>query len=487
MSTDLEYGEASLSRRLLISVCRRLVVLPLFAACAQAPEPEFDSVVDKAELLSPKAEERIRALGRDLRERHGIPIAVVTIESLEAEGASGMTIGAFAAELTTPSLAFYEEYLGQDWTSGVLYLFSRDDVAMSIYLGLGWEPEARQELQQLSNEAFLPHFNQRKYSKAFIASLEALDRHAASAGSPTFSHLDRFVRIQKEAFTAFLGKLKDPTWTTIFGFIPWAAFLFFVWEVVRPWRTNQRHLRKGIGLDIFYTVLNTTLFWALIGTAVCTTTSVAFRLMLSHFFGIQNMVAVHLNNLPQWSQYLLLLLLLDLSAYWIHRLLHASDFLWEFHKVHHSATELDAFNAIRLHFGEALVYRAVAYVPLGMIGFGVEDAFVVTVFIGLFSFFTHANVRIPLGPLKYVLNNPQLHIWHHAKDQHPRGNVNFGDALSMWDFIFGSAYSPPEKSTMPLGFDGIEEYPTTFLGQLVVPFSGMLQVARQKASGLRGS
>ncbi len=46
---------------------------------------------------------------------------------------------------------------------------------------------------------------------------------------------------------------------------------------------------------------------------------------------------------------------------------------------------------LRFHFMETVVCTSILYVPLAMIGFGLD-----------------------YGSLRYVLNNPAMHIWHHA-------------------------------------------------------------------------
>ena len=56
-------------------------------------------------------------------------------------------------------------------------------------------------------------------------------------------------------------------------------------------------------------------------------------------------------------------------------------------------------------------------------------------------YFTHANVYVPIGKLKYIINSPQMHIWHHSIDIDPNRNVNYGSALSMWDWLYGTAYT----------------------------------------------
>ena len=111
----------------------------------------------------------------------------------------------------------------------------------------------------------------------------------------------------------------------------------------------------------------------------------------------------------------------------------------------------------------------------------VETAWIyISLFISLLSYFTHSNTRVPLGPFKYLFNNPQLHVWHHTVEIHDRGNVNFGDALSVWDFIFGTGYAPEERYDVELGSDGIEEYPTGFSGQFFEPFKGCYRLLRDR-------
>ncbi|MEO6538471.1 MAG: sterol desaturase family protein, partial [Ferruginibacter sp.] len=72
--------------------------------------------------------------------------------------------------------------------------------------------------------------------------------------------------------------------------------------------------------------------------------------------------------------------------------------------------------------------------------------------------------------LKYIFNNPKMHIWHHAKDLPEPYGVNFGLSLSMWDYIFGTAYLPANGRDIKLGFKGVENYPGRFIKQLIEPF-----------------
>ena len=79
--------------------------------------------------------------------------------------------------------------------------------------------------------------------------------------------------------------------------------------------------------------------------------------------------------------------------------------------------------------------------------------------------------KLPGGPLKYVFNNPVMHLYHHAYTI-PKGKygVNFGISLSAWDYIFKTTYIPEESGNLILGFPGEQEVPKNFLNQLIYGF-----------------
>ena len=83
----------------------------------------------------------------------------------------------------------------------------------------------------------------------------------------------------------------------------------------------------------------------------------------------------------------------------------------------------------------------------------------------------HANLDVDIGPFGYILNNPRMHIWHHAREI-PGGRrygVNFGISLSVWDYLFGTAVIPGDGRDVALGFPELESFPKDFLSQAVYP------------------
>jgi len=71
-----------------------------------------------------------------------------------------------------------------------------------------------------------------------------------------------------------------------------------------------------------------------------------------------------------------------------------------------------------------------------------------------------------------VLNNPIMHLYHHAYDlpkAHKYG-MNFGLTLSLWDYIFKSAYVPESGGQIKIGYAGDENMPKGFVKQLIHGF-----------------
>ncbi len=263
----------------------------------------------------------------------------------------------------------------------------------------------------------------------------------------------------------------NPHWSNYFYWLIAISVLVYALELLFPWRKNQKAIREDFWLDAFYMFFNFFLFGLVGYAALSTVVSQAFNDLLANVFGIRNLVAIQVGSLPHWVQLLILFLVRDFVQWNVHRLLHWSPWLWQFHKVHHSVREMGFAAHLRYHFVETFVYRTIEYLPLAMIGFGIQDFILVHLFTIVIGHLNHANFNLPLGPLKYVLNSPQMHIWHHARDL-PAGStgINFGITLSVWDYIFGTASIPYDGRDIPLGFEEVDTYPHGFFSQMAQPF-----------------
>jgi len=287
--------------------------------------------------------------------------------------------------------------------------------------------------------------------------------------------VDKYVEIIEQSFSGYYNylvqEISNPSWTNYFYWLLGLSLLVFVLEIVVPWRKKQRIIRKGFFLDAFYILFNFFLF-SLIGYNALSNLGVQLFNDFLALFGVSNIIAVEVQSLPVWTQLFIMFIIADFIQWNVHRMLHRVPWMWKFHKVHHSVKEMGFAAQFRFHFLETIVYKSIQYIPLAMIGFGIEQFFVVHMFAVFVGHLNHANLDWNYGKLGYVLNNPRMHIWHHSKalpESHPYG-MNFGLTLSIWDYLFNTAYVPKSGRDIELGFENDNNFPRTFLEQMKYPF-----------------
>lgn len=282
-------------------------------------------------------------------------------------------------------------------------------------------------------------------------------------------------------FDYLIYEVSNPSVHNYFYWLIGLSLLVWILEIFLPWRKNQEIFRKDFWLDSFYILFNFFLF-SLIGYNAISNVGVALFSDLLSLFGRENIVAVEVQHLPEVFQLLIMFIVADFIQWNVHRQLHRRSWLWEFHKVHHSVKEMGFAAQFRFHFVETIIYKSLQYIPLAMIGFGITEFFVVHMFTVLLGHLNHANLGWSYGKLGYIFNNPKMHLWHHAKElpeEHEKG-MNFGLSLSLWDYLFGTAYVPEENNQLELGFAGDEDFPKDFKGQLSKPFSENKQLIKQR-------
>lgn len=327
------------------------------------------------------------------------------------------------------------------------------------------------------------------------------------------TYLETFLNGYKNYASYLWSEITNPTWHNYFYWLIGVSLFFFLLEMLAPWRKNQPKFRKDFWLDFFYMFFNFFLFSLLIYNAASDVGVQLFKDFLG-LFGISNLVAIQVQNLPVWVHLLIGFVLRDFVQWNIHRLLHRSDTLWEFHKVHHSVEQMGFAAHLRYHWMENVVYRTIEYLPLAMIGIGLNDFFIIHIFTLAVGHYNHSNITVSgyitaavLGALlgiylvcelqpdwwkaigmiatvtilfsltlgrfmKYIFNSPEMHIWHHAyelpKDR--RYGINFALTLACWDYLFGTAYIPHDGRDIRLGFPGVSDYPDGFWEQQVQGF-----------------
>ena len=182
---------------------------------------------------------------------------------------------------------------------------------------------------------------------------------------------------------------------------------------------------------------------------------------------------VDISGMNWWLQLLIFFVVTDFIQWATHVILHRVDFLWQFHKVHHSVQEMGFAAHLRYHWMENVFYTPMKYIAVMLIGgFTPEQAYVVFYFAIAIGHLNHANVHLTYGPLKYILNNPVMHLWHHAYalPEKRRHGMNFGITLSLWDYLFGTSEIPKDDGEIELGFPGVKTFPSSFWKQLTYGF-----------------
>ncbi len=329
-----------------------------------------------------------------------------------------------------------------------------------------------------------------------------------------------YLELLKNGYSSYAkylwNDITHPSWHSYFYWLIIVSLIFFGLEIAKPWRKNQARFRKDFWLDAFYMFFNFFLFSLIIYNAA-SDVGVNF---LNNIIKSASSFDLQANNpmrdFPLWAILLIGMFVRDFIQWWIHRLLHRSNFLWQFHKVHHSVEEMGFAAQLRYHWMENIVYRSIEYIPLALLGIGLHDFFVIHIFALAWGHYNHANIHnyskiaggvlgflvgivcvtgyadvsflvgssifIKLGVLSVLtaygyfvmgsmmsmmFNSPEMHIWHHSYHlpTERRFGVNFGLTLAIWDYIFGTAYIPENGRDIKLGFGGIDHFPSGFVGQ----------------------
>jgi sterol desaturase/sphingolipid hydroxylase (fatty acid hydroxylase superfamily) len=278
-------------------------------------------------------------------------------------------------------------------------------------------------------------------------------------------YLDAFIN-------SFFGTI-DWTWKSMIFEVPMSSNYFwgliiisvFVWllEISFPWRKEQSIIRKDFWLDGFYMFFNFFIFSIMISGVY----KIIGLLLLNLNLTSKSLAIVDMSEWPMLLQLLVFFVILDFVQWFTHVILHRYPFFWKFHKVHHSVKEMGFAAHLRYHWMENIFYKPLKTFGVMLIGgFEPEQAFIIHFITITIGHLNHSNIKITWGPLKYVFNNPVMHLYHHATIL-PKGKngVNYGISLSLWDYIFKTNYIPEESGTVDIGFIGDDKFPNDFISQ----------------------
>lgn len=252
-----------------------------------------------------------------------------------------------------------------------------------------------------------------------------------------------------------------------------ALAVFVPLERLFPHRGAQPIFRPGWLTDVLCFFVNGALFTALLKLWLLAVPDAAWLKPVSFDLGLA--------QAPLIVQILATILTGSLVYYWGHRLLHAWRPLWRFHAVHHSIENMDWLATYRGHLFETVYFTTLTSIVFIVVQMPQPAGLAFLIYRFFEGQIEHSNVRVPLGPLKWVLPSPWYHHWHHSTEAVAQ-NRNFSP-YPIWDVLFGTAYMPSDRLPEKLGVD--EPVPPDYIGQFFFPF-GLGDWATQAQARIRG-
>lgn len=158
------------------------------------------------------------------------------------------------------------------------------------------------------------------------------------------------------------------------------------------------------------------------------------------------------------SYTLLFFVAYDFGRFVAHSLLHDIRWLWEFHKVHHSAEVLTPLTSFRVHPIDLAVMVWVPTITTGVLTWSfhrfIDPGIGVYTFLGLHILFwpsnlignlRHWQVWVSYGrTLNHWLISPAHHQLHHSAETRDWGR-NRGFELAIWDRMYGTLRVPEDQ------------------------------------------
>ncbi|WP_273212792.1 sterol desaturase family protein [Runella zeae] len=222
--------------------------------------------------------------------------------------------------------------------------------------------------------------------------------------------------------------------------------LFWLLESGVPLFRFRYNKWRHAGINIFFTI-----------TTIIINFALAFILLkasdwaVAHRFGLLQW----LPPLPLWAFAVIGLLVLDLIGAWfIHWTEHKVRWMWRFHLIHHTDTQVDTTTANRHHPGESVFRFIFTTMAVFVAGAPMWLVMMYQALSVALSQFNHANIHLPSWAdkiLSWVIVTPNMHHVHHHYVL-PYTDSNYGNIFSIWDRIFGT-FTKLEPSQLTYGID----------------------------------
>ncbi len=254
-----------------------------------------------------------------------------------------------------------------------------------------------------------------------------------------------------------MSTLFSPKFIIVLAFV-----LLWSWESYHPFVPGRahrlRHAFRNLSLGA-------------IGAIVSAVLAALLLVSVAEWTAATQIGLLPLLQLPPLVATIFALLLLDGWMYIWHRANHELPFLWRFHRVHHSDTEMDVTSALRFHAGEMLLSGLLRTALIPVLGLSLAQILLYDALLLPVIFFHHSNINLPERIdriLRLVVATPALHRVHHARLM-SEANNNYGSIFSWWDRLANTFRLRPDGARVAFGVEGLDEY-QTLPGLLRTPF-----------------
>ena len=250
-----------------------------------------------------------------------------------------------------------------------------------------------------------------------------------------------------------------------------ALVIVLVAEVIQRQKVLARYGSRNVRTDMLYALLELSHLEALLVLAPVAA-------------GLNAAIDGHLPwlrlgdaaDLPLWLKLVVVIVAIDFATYWLHRLKHASPWLWQFHKVHHSQSELTVFTRFRFPLLDRLLDLVVLF-PIGVVTGSAALPLALYLFVAFRSCIEHSGQNWSYGPIGWLVVSPSFHGTHHSRAPEHLDR-NFGSFLAVWDRMFGT-YAPRGDKPLTYGLHH-ETIPQDFLYGQVAPLHGLWKLMARK-------
>jgi len=182
------------------------------------------------------------------------------------------------------------------------------------------------------------------------------------------------------------------------------------------------------------------------GLTNATRDGIQFGVVLISYTWLVNHITIYkVENL--WLAVVVAFVVEDFAGYWIHRMSHRVNILWNRHVIHHSSEEYNLSCALRQSISDNIKFFSILLIPAAVMGIPPAIFAIISPVHLFLQFWYHTRLIDKMGMLENILVTPSHHRVHHAINPEYL-DKNYSQIFIVWDKLFGTfqqeeKYNPP--------------------------------------------